>query len=321
MSFQIKFAKKLSVALLVVGFASIAAMAQDLSERTPGSEVKVAGDNDLYCAGYIQYSQVDEGLEIVGAEKEEERQMYTNGDLVFLNEGANAGVNVGDEYSIIRPKGEFKSKFSKKGKLGIYVQEVGALVVEQVKNQFSIARVRFSCSAILLGDLLQPTVKRTSPVYFYEKDFDRFANSSGKATGHIVLARDGLEMLARGTVVYIDLGREDGVSKGDALRIFRPLGEGNLFNEQLAAPVNGTDGGYESERWRGGKFSNQTGRKQGKNADKKVLTPDDARKDRPEGMRRVIGEMVVLNVLEKTATAIIVRSNTEVETGDMIEVK
>ena len=41
------------------------------------------------------------------------------------------------------------------------------------------------------------------------------------------MARDNRELLTRNDVVYIDLGGEDNVQRGDYLTIYRKLGTGN----------------------------------------------------------------------------------------------
>ncbi len=129
------------------------------------------------------------------------------------------------------------------------------------------------------------------------------------------MARDGQELLGRETIVYIDLGAEDNVSVGDYLTIFRPLGTGNILDRQQDESVSARD------EYRGGKFSNQAARKSGSKARGKVVTTNEAKEGRQENLRRVLGEMVILNVKEKTATAIITRSASEIHTGDRVELQ
>jgi hypothetical protein len=50
------------------------------------------------------------------------------------------------------------------------------------------------------------------------------------------------------------------------------------------------------------------------------VTTAKAKEGRPS-IRKVVGEMVVLNVKEKTATAVIVRNAQEIHTGDYVEVQ
>src|SRR5205823_2713588 len=104
------------------------------------------------------------------------------------------------------------------------------------------------------GDLLRSVPARTSPVAPVDPVFDRFGDASGKQHGRIVLARDGREMPTVSEVVFIDLGREDNVKEGDRLTIYRPAGRGNIsrFRDEEVTPA--ASYGFESERFRGGKF-------------------------------------------------------------------
>ena len=224
-------------------------------------------------------------------------------------------------YAVIRPRGQVETRWSRKRNLGFYVQEVGALEVIKVKNEVSVVRVKNSCDNLLLGDLLQPIQQRTSPTFQTKTALDVFGEPTGKASGRIFMARDGREMLGREQIVYIDLGAEDRVSVGDYLTVYRPLGKGNLFVNHEDESIEARVGDFQSEEYRGGKFSNQAARKQGDQARGKVVTTEKAKEDRPQGLRKVVGEIVILNVREKTATAIITRTAQEIHTGDMVELQ
>ncbi|HEX8247356.1 MAG TPA: hypothetical protein VF599_04160 [Pyrinomonadaceae bacterium] len=284
-------------------------------------ELPVAARNNLYCAGYIQNAPVNTDFEVVGASDEREQNVYAENDYVYLSRGANRGVKVGDMFAVTRPRGKFRTRFSRKGTLGIYVEEVGAVEVVNVKSEVSVARVVTSCDTFLLGDLLQPIPARVSPVFQPRPMFDLFAEPTGKAQGRIVLARDSREALSAEQVVYIDLGAEDNVSVGDYLTIYRPLGTGGVLNSDQHVSLSARDDGFQSETYRGGKFSNQAPRKSGSEAEGKIVSRRDAKRRRPSGLRKVVGEMVILNVKERTATALITRNAQEIHTGDMVELQ
>ena len=289
--------------------------------REDNRKMPVAVGNNLYCAGYVETGSVNTANEIVGAENEQEQNIYAEGDNVYISMGTNRGVKVGDVYSVIRPRGRVATRWSKKRNLGFYVQEVGAVEVINVKAEVSVARVVTSCDNLLLGDLLQPTPSRTSPVFEQRPALNVFADSSGKTSGRIFMARDGQELLGREQIVYIDLGTEDSVKIGDYLTIYRPLGRGNLFENDEEESVSAREDGFQSEIYRGGKFSNQAPRKSGSKATGSIVTNEDAKRGRPNNLRKVVGEIVILNVKEKTATAVITRTAQEIHTGDRVELQ
>lgn len=308
--------------LMLAGFSGAVLAQQKPTVILPQDrEMSIVMRNNLYCAGYISKEKVNPKNQIVGAENEQEQFVYSQGNNLYISLGANQGVKVGDMFAVVRPRGKFRSKFSKKGNLGILVQEVGAVEVISVKQDVSVARVAVSCDNFLLGDLVQPIPQRMSPLFMQRPALDVFADSSGKMTGKIVLARGGLEMPGREQVVYIDLGQEDNVKVGDYFTIFRPLGEGNLFISDEDEITAARDRGFQSSEYNGGKFSIGATRRKNENASGDVINLEEAKQDRPNNLRKVVGELVIINVKERTATAVIVRTAQEIHTGDMVELQ
>jgi hypothetical protein len=285
----------------------------------PYSPTTVADRNNLYCAGYVQRAPINTGTRLIGAVEEQDGFMYAQGDEVYVNAGADKGVQVGATWAVVRPRGEVSTRWSRKGDLGYYVQEVGSVEIIRVKQNHSVARIKVSCDNFLLGDLVLPWSNRTSPAYVARPMLDRFADPSGKAVGRLFMGRDSQEMISRDQIVYVDLGAEDRVQVGDYLTIFRPLGKGNLHSGPPES-VSARDSGFRSLTYRGDKFSNQAARKSGDQAGGRVVTTERAKDGRPD-IRKVVGEGVILNVRERTATVVITRTAQEIHTGDWVEVQ
>jgi hypothetical protein len=323
-SFQIVCKRVAAAAFAAFTVLSVTVVAQQrpLTVIAPAARnMRVAERNNVYCAGYVQSSPIDTSRKIVGGVEEQEQFFYSENNVVYINAGSNKGVSVGDVFTVLRPRGQVRTRWTRKGDLGAYVQEVGALEVIRVKSEVSVARVKSSCDNMLLGDLVQPMQPRVAPQFVQRPPMDLYSDPSGKATGRLFMARDNAEVLTRDFIVYIDLGAEDNVQVGDYLTIFRPLGDGNPYFGDWGESASARDEGFQSFEYRGGRFSNQTGRKQGDNARGKVVTTEKAKSDRPSGLRKVVGEMVILNVKERTATAVITRTAQEIHTGDWVEVQ
>ena len=304
--------------LLFCAFGAASASAQTAARvRTPA-----AHESESACGGFIEQNPQAAVGQVVGGFHETERRLFAQGDLLYIDAGAQAGVREGQEFSVVRPRGRFSSKFSKKGSLGVYTQEVGRLRVVRVRDRVSVAEVTKACSDLLLGDLLRPYAPREVPPARAEGAFDLFAQPTGKQTGRIVLARDAREAVSRDDVVFIDLGAEDNLKVGDYLTVFRPEGHGTLINygEEISA---NSRRGYESSERRGGTFSNKAQRVRDVNGPKSgptVKTPE-IKRSRPPIPRKVVGELVVLRVEGRTATAVVTRVAQEIYTGDAVEVQ
>ena len=292
---------------------------------TESGPARVANKTDLYCAGFIQYPAQRNPLEIVGGEQEQEQRIFVEGDYVYINAGSQQGIQIGQEFSVIRPRGRFTSKFTKKkGGLGVFTQELGQLRVIDVKDRVSVATIKTSCEAILLGDLLTPVPQRVAPVERTEGTFDRFSDPTGKQRGRLVLARDSREMPGSSQIVFIDLGAEDNIKPGDYFTIYRPVGTGNITRFRDEEIVRNARGGYESERFKGGKFSNQAQRTtnpEGTGIINQTAQTHEIKRRRPPLPRKVVGELVVINVQARTAAAIITHVAQEVHTGDYVELQ
>jgi hypothetical protein len=279
----------------------------------------------MVCSGFIQYEPSPNYLQVVGGEQEQEKHIYAQGDYVYVNAGSRQGMRLGNEYTVVRPRGRFTSHWTKKrGALGVYTQEVGQLRVIVVKDEASVALITSACDAILLGDLLRAAEQRKSPPARVEAPLNRFSDPSGKQQGRIVLARDAREMVTKDHIVFIDLGTEDNIKPGDYLTIYRQVGKGNLTNLGDEEITHSGLRGFESDRYRGGKFSVQAQRVQDPTTmdveGQNVTTPE-VRRRRPALPRKVLGEMVVIGVQKRTATAVITRIAQEIHTGDHVELQ
>ncbi|HYP53508.1 MAG TPA: hypothetical protein VEQ42_08205, partial [Pyrinomonadaceae bacterium] len=251
---------------------------------------------------------------------------YAGGDLVFVTAGSAQGMQVGREFAVVRPRGRFKSPHTEKGgHLGVFTQVVGRLRLVEVKRDVSVALVSGSCEAVMLGDVLRNITEIVNPPDRSGIPLERFADPTGKRQGRIVMARDNREMLSRSQVVYIDLGREDDLKPGDILTIFRPLGTGSVTGIDRAEISSNTHDGYESRRFRGGTFSNKAKRAADPNGDdpedNRPLTTPEVKARRPAMPRQVVGEVFVVRVEQRTATAVITRVAQEIHTGDSVELQ
>jgi len=311
---------KISVALLFAAgcIFSSTALAQrptSVSGDIARRPMRVAEGNNVHCAGYVTNSPMDTSSRLVGGWNEQDGWLYSQGQFLYLN---TTGAKVGDRFAVVRPRGKVNTKWSSKGSLGMYVQEVGSIEVVRVKGDHAVAKVHRSCDNFLLGDLVRPMETREVPMWAQRPALDVFADPSGKAKGRLFMARDNQEVLSRDNIVYVDLGAEDSVNVGDYLTVFRPLGKGNLSGNTTNESVSG--GEFGSRQYSGGGFSNQSSRKSGENAGGKAITTGQAKADRPD-LRKVVGELVVLNVKERTATAVVVRTAQEIHTGDWVEIQ
>src|SRR5215207_1410950 len=329
--------RMLASVLLFCAFAAASASAQASdgqkaalqTNRTPVVQEPVrartpaAHESEVRCGGFIEQTAQASAGQIVGGYEKTERRLFAQSNFVYIDAGAQAGMREGQEFTVVRPRGRFSSKFSKKGTLGVYTEEVGRVRVVHVRDGVSVAEVTRSCGDILLGDLLRPYAPREVPNARAAGILDTFAAPTGKQTGRIVLARDGRETVTRDDVVFVDLGAEDNIKVGDYLTVFRPEGHGELINFGDEMVANSRRDYASNELGGGGGFSIQSQRVRdvdGPKSGKNVLTTK-RKRSRPPVSRKVVGELVVLRVEGRTATAVVTRTAQEIHTGDAVEVQ
>jgi hypothetical protein len=282
----------------------------------------VAKEKEMTCGGYMAVDPPEVSMEIVGGEQEQEQHQFSQGNNLYISGGHQQGLRTGQELSVIRPRGQFKSAWSRKEKLGVYTMEIGRLKVIEVGESTSVVLVQRSCEAMLLGDLVVPISERTAPIVQLPERLDHFANPTGKQNGRIVLARGGVEMPTVNDVVFIDLGKEDNLREGDILTIYRANDTPRFVTKHEEEISRNSTRPFESDKFKGGQFSIDASRTKNQSASTihtESATTSYIKNRRPAVPRKVVGEMVVTNVQQRTASAVITRVTQEVHTGDSVE--
>ena len=299
---------RVGVALIISFVGSltypVAAWQQNSDQPEP-----LARRSDIYCTGFIADHSPRVDLQVIGAEKENQKVTFAQGDVVFLNRGRGAGIQPGAVYYIIRPVGMVNHPFTKK-KLGYLVRELGLLRVVEVGNHTSTAEITVSCDTVEFGDLLKPYEEYNGPNVGEARPLPRFGEGSGGVSGQIVMAPGFHENLSANRVVYIDLGSRQDVHAGDLFTIYRDIGatEG-ITKTPRDKVVNRRSSGYSGDRFHGGEYSVQATR----------VPLQEVMRERPQLPRKVLGELVVLKVESGVSVAMITRTTAEVQIGDMIE--
>ena len=67
----------------------------------------------VYCSGFIRDNKVSEETRIVSTEQSSYKIVFSQGDLVIVNQGEDKGVRVGDRFMVVRPDVELSSRNSR----------------------------------------------------------------------------------------------------------------------------------------------------------------------------------------------------------------
>lgn len=144
------------------------------------------------------------------------RTIFAKGDRVYLSKGENAGIQKGTRYYTYSKFERLQHPSTRKD-LGLLIRLTGVLEVVDVSKKSSTAVVRENFDIIDKSQFLMEYVDKPKLIV------PQYAASQQQ--GVIVRANDALQVVAAHQVVYVDLGREQGLENGTMLNIYRDLGD------------------------------------------------------------------------------------------------
>lgn len=189
---------------------------------------QLISEADLYCSFFLY----EEGkplpdMRIIGAEREWEKNMFSDADTVYLSKGEAEGVEIGQVFLVVG-MGE------KVGKYGRVMERRGRAKVVRLEDHIATARLEKTCGGVRVGDFLVP----------YEEEAGEIGKDTGygdmdpNATrqGKVIYVDSDFRIAGSNQWVLIDLGRQHCVQVGDKLTVFFRARQG-LPREAVASAI------------------------------------------------------------------------------------
>lgn len=207
--------------------------------------IALGHESDIYCTGYIgeleesfpyevASSEYDfltptldprRGSEITGLWGKAATEKYGLGlgDILYLSGGRAAGLSAGEVLTAVEPRQEIIHPLTDEP-LGRFYGYLGRVRVLSVQEESAIAEVSHSCNPIPVGTQLKPF--EPEPVPLRRMTAMRPVNFPAapealEGSPSIILTRDQVVLLGRGSLVWVDRGFEDDVAPGDVFTIYR----------------------------------------------------------------------------------------------------
>lgn len=190
----------------------------------------LATESDLYCYGYIghpdepmpsyiaSYEEID--TKYVPRQTPEVAGSAAPGDLVYVAGGTSSGLVAGETYLVVTPA-ELIRHPETGNVIGRHYSYDGQIRILCVEDGRSRAIILQACREIPIGARLKPLPQLPIPIARIP-DMPAWCDApSGRTVGTIVDSRDWDLGLVEGTLVQIDLGRDDQLQPGDFLTVFR----------------------------------------------------------------------------------------------------
>jgi len=275
-----------------------------VDEQKPVSQIKF---DDLYCSGFVRKSPIPADLKVVSKFDPTASVLATEAEYVYLSQGSEDGVSVGKTYQVIRPT---KTMTNPKGRtraerdLGMHYLDVAQLRVVLAQPDFAVARVTYNCSdAVDVGDAVIPFNTVSVPMPARSRPFSQMMTTSSGVKGAIVSTKDvllnfGSSFRASREIPGVHGGKLGSIERGVASEgaiVYIDLGQDKGVNAGDSFIV------YRNLEMDGRLYD----------------YPKEAKK---LGMaRRAVGELVVLKVGERAATALVTYALDGLSQGDAVE--
>lgn len=265
-----------------VSITRIEATAPQTTEAAPQP---LGSESEVACFGYLGPDRERFVATVIGAQEVSEQTDFTTNNLLYLDAGADRGLKAGDEFWIVTPGNVVVHPFSGRD-MGRFYDYRGRAVVLCVEAHTATVRITHACTDIPMGSYLKAYEPIPIPLGRKSPPAVACDPPSGKAKGRIVYTRDGVYQIGTDTDVLVDLGLAEGLQPGDFLTIFR-----YATGFEYGIRPQGT-------YW--------------------VNVPP------AEGVsipRTYLGELAILSVGDRWATARITDANRLIEVGDEVELK
>ncbi|MBI5745968.1 MAG: LysM peptidoglycan-binding domain-containing protein [Nitrospirae bacterium] len=185
--------------------------------------------DELILIDYIGDNSIDGGS-IIGSK--DNRELLGERDRVFIKAPKGEAPIIGDSYAVVRRVK--KVIHPKTGKpIGDLIRNLGVIKVIEVKDDLITADIVRSIDYITKGDQIIPRAQ--APEIPGDKAQERL-----RLWGYIVETNEGKVANAQFDIVYIDMGRMEGVLPGDKFLIYREGKKTKVFSndeEGLSAEV------------------------------------------------------------------------------------
>src|SRR4029077_689288 len=219
-------------------------------------------------------------------------------DLVFIH---GQGMKEGERYQIVRHVQDknhyeiFKGQKAAVHNAGEPYFELGIVRVVDVQKNTAVATFDLSCSDVMPGDIAIPLVEREAPP-FRRVSLDRYTPPSGKTVGRIIMGQEFDAFLGSKYKAYLSIGADKGLKPGDYLRATRTY---SYSYRDFEAGLSLKASEFE---------------------DTQVHPQKLPAGDVSSLPRRTLGDMIVLQVHQKSATAMVLTALEDIHVGDGGEV-
>src|SRR5579859_5487684 len=253
---------------------------------------------DMYCSGFITNEHVSDKLFVAAGHNSPDQTRFAGiSDVIFIH---GQGMKPGERYQIIRHVRDtnhyeiYRGQRAAIHEAGEPYFELAIVRIADVQKDTGIATFELSCADVMPGDIAIPLVEREAPP-FRNVSLEHYTPPTGKQQGRIIMAKEFDSFIGTKYKVYLSIGADKGLKPGDYLRATR------TYSHQYHDPEAGLS------------------LKASEVEDTQVHPQKLPIGDLSSLPRRTLGDMMVLQVRPRSATAMILTSLEDIRVGDGVE--
>jgi len=216
-----KMRKGYSISLVILVLASFCLLvpgrpfAQDQIRKPPtfsGENYELINDSDLYCSFYmLEPEKPLPDIQIIGAERMNEKILLNDADIVYLNKGPADGIEIGQLFEVVGLE-------QKVPPYGYVVQRRCRARVVRLEDTVSVARLERTCSPARVGDYLIPYEEKEGEI---GQDLGYgVMDPNASKHGQVIYVDQDFKMAGTNQWALINMGRQQCVQIGDQLTVF-----------------------------------------------------------------------------------------------------
>jgi hypothetical protein len=152
-----------------------------------------------------------------------DRLIVGTGDIVYTDIGKNSGAKTGDRFSVFKEMGPVKHPVTG-AILGNRVESLGTIKLTDLENKNSKAVITKAYQEIGSGSYLTPYHNPKREIYLKA--------ASRNLRGYIVAARHDIITTGAGEIVYLDLGKRQGLETGNLLYVVQDIKPNKLYRSE-----------------------------------------------------------------------------------------
>jgi hypothetical protein len=215
------------VIILVVFFIQNALFSGSDAQEKPEHQVQKAkifqeiypiiSESDLYCS-FLALDGENMDIEIVGGEREYEKVLFSDSDVVYINQGKGSGLEKGQLFLILEVGPQIKD-------IGPIAFKRGRARVLDLGEAKSTAQIEKACGQVMIGNFLVPFQEKEG-MLGKDLGYDVPPEEVEGLKGSIIYVQGDYNQIGSGHWALIDMGQDDGVYFGQQLIIYRKPIEG-----------------------------------------------------------------------------------------------